>query len=65
MLVSRPCSRPPRLFPCQIPSEGVQAAWFAFGAFSLLDGGLELATEGLTEWVLLGFMVVWAILLAG
>ena len=43
----------------------MQAAWFAFGAFSLLDGGLELATEGLTESVLLGFMVVWAILLAG
>ena len=49
----------------QIPSEGVQAAWYAFGAFSLLDGGLELATRGLTEFVLLGFMVVWVILLAG
>lgn len=49
----------------QIPSDGVQAAWFALGAFSLLDGGLELAQNGLTEFVLIGFMIVWAILLAG
>ena len=49
----------------QIPSEGVQAGWFALGAFSLLDGGLELANSGLTEFVLVGFMIVWAILLAG
>ena len=39
--------------------------WFALGAFSLLDGGLELAQNGLTEFVLIGFMIVWAILLAG
>ena len=49
----------------RIPSEGVQAAWFAFGAFSILDGGLELATRGLTEFVLAGFMIVWVLLLAG
>ena len=49
----------------RIPSEGLQAGWFAFGAFSIIDGGLELATRGLTEHVLIGFMIVWVILLAG
>jgi len=49
----------------RIPSEGVQAAWFAFGAFSILDGGLELANSGLTNWVMLGFMGVWCLLLVG
>ena len=49
----------------RIPSEALQAGWFAFGAFSIIDGGLELATQGLTEFVLIGFMIVWVILLAG
>mmetsp|Transcript_8730 Transcript_8730/g.14663 ORF Transcript_8730/g.14663 Transcript_8730/m.14663 type:complete len:308 (+) Transcript_8730:76-999(+) len=48
-----------------IASDGLQAAWFAFGAFSILDGGLELSREGMTTWVLLGFLIVWAILLLG
>ena len=48
-----------------IPHDGVQAGWYAFGAFSILDGGLELAERGLTEFVLLGFMLVWLLLLAG
>ena len=49
----------------RINSEGVQAAWFAFGAFSIFDGGMELATHGVTEFVLFGFMIVWCILLMG
>ena len=49
----------------RIPSEGVQSAWFAFGAVSLLDGGLELANHGLTNWVMLGFMAIWGLLLVG
>ena len=49
----------------RVPSEGVQAAWYAFGAFSILDGGMELATGGLTTWVLLGFTAVWGVLMLG
>jgi hypothetical protein len=49
----------------RIPYDSVQAGWFAFGAFSIVDGGLELATQGLTNCVLIGFMIVWCVLLAG
>ena len=49
----------------KIPHEGVQALWYAFGAFSILDGGMELADDGLTTSVLIGFIMVWAILLYG
>ena len=49
----------------RIPSEGVQALWYAFGAFSILDGGMELADDGLTTSVLIGFLGVWAILMVG
>ena len=38
---------------------------FAFGAFAILDGGLELTTEGMTSWVLIGFLGVWGLLLYG
>ena len=49
----------------KIPSPGVQAAWFAFGALSILISGMELAMHGFTTWVLAGFLFVWLILLAG
>ena len=49
----------------RIPYEGVQALWYAFGAFSILDGGMELADDGLTTSVLVGFIMVWAILMYG
>lgn len=49
----------------RIPSESVQALWFSFGAFSILDSGVALADDGLTTPVLLGFVSVWAILLGG
>lgn len=49
----------------KIPSEGLNAAWFAFGALSILDGGMELAENGFTTWVMLGFLFVWGILLMG
>ena len=49
----------------KIPHEGVQAAWFAFGALSILVGGMELAMNGFTTWVLFGFIFVWLILLCG
>lgn len=47
----------------RVPHAGLQAGWFALGAFSIIDGGLELITRGLTEFVLCGFMLVWLILL--
>lgn len=53
------------VFVRSIPSEVVQATWFAFGAFSILDGGMELAQEGVTTPAMAGFLIVWAILLYG
>ena len=38
---------------------------YAFGAFSILDGGMELADDGLTTSVMVGFIGVWGILLYG
>lgn len=43
----------------------VQAFWYAFGAIAILVGGLELASDGLGTWVLLGFITVWIILFVG
>lgn len=48
-----------------VQSEGLQALWYAFGAFSILVGGMELADDGLTTSVLFGFILVWAILMLG
>mmetsp|Transcript_47387 Transcript_47387/g.101157 ORF Transcript_47387/g.101157 Transcript_47387/m.101157 type:complete len:98 (-) Transcript_47387:325-618(-) len=49
----------------RVPSAALQAAWYAFGAFAILDGGMELATGGLTTFVLTGFLAVWLLLIYG
>uniref|UniRef100_A0A7S0L2J9 Uncharacterized protein n=1 Tax=Coccolithus braarudii TaxID=221442 RepID=A0A7S0L2J9_9EUKA len=49
----------------RVPSRALQAAWYAFGAFAILDSGMELATSGLTTWVLVGFLAVWVLLIYG
>jgi len=49
----------------RVPSLALQSFWYAFGAFAILDGGLELASDGLSTFVLIGFVFVWLILFAG
>ena len=48
-----------------VSSPLVHLAWFAFSTLSLLDGGLELATRGLSLYVMLGVVVVWYVLVLG
>jgi len=49
----------------RVPSLALQSFWYAFGAFAILDGGLELASDGLSTFVLIGFIFVWLMLFAG
>lgn len=49
----------------KVDSPMLHSFWFSFGAFAILDAGLQLATEGLTTAVLAGFLFVWGILCLG
>jgi len=54
-----------RCLPPGATSPRLDLGRYAFGAFAILDGGLELASDGLSTFVLIGFIFVWLMLFAG